>query len=169
MTNNGKVIFGATVDIEDVNTGDTKPYQIVGEDEADAHHHGGAGPRLPDEAVEPVHVRHGPELEDVRRVVPGQGRHDGAAPLRQHEPVFLSGLGPQPLHDFVRQYAGLSLKRPITVGSGYGARGSGVAGRVGEHDVRVGRPEWIGVGASHQTGWTGLVATLLADAGPEMP
>jgi hypothetical protein len=26
-----------------------------------------------------------------------------------------------------------------------------------------------GLGASHQTGWTGLVATLLADAGPEMP
>ena len=26
-----------------------------------------------------------------------------------------------------------------------------------------------GLGASHQTGWTGLVAKLLADAGAEMP
>ena len=34
MTNNGKVIFGATVDIENVNTGELKTYQIVGEDEA---------------------------------------------------------------------------------------------------------------------------------------
>jgi transcriptional regulator of nitric oxide reductase len=42
--------------------------------------------------------------------------------LRQHEPVFLSGLGPQPLHDFVRQYEGLSLRHEITVGSGYGGR-----------------------------------------------
>ena len=31
MTNNGKVIFGATVDIENVNTGELKTYQIVGE------------------------------------------------------------------------------------------------------------------------------------------
>ena len=35
MTNNGKVIFGATVDIENVDTGEVKTYQIVGEDEAD--------------------------------------------------------------------------------------------------------------------------------------
>ncbi len=31
----GKVIFGATVEIEDINTGKTKTYQIVGVDEAD--------------------------------------------------------------------------------------------------------------------------------------
>ena len=31
---NGKVVFGATVEIEDVNSGKTVTYQIVGEDEA---------------------------------------------------------------------------------------------------------------------------------------
>lgn len=32
---NGKVIFGATVDVEDASSGDAFTYQIVGEDEAD--------------------------------------------------------------------------------------------------------------------------------------
>lgn len=32
---NGKVVFGATVDVADENTGDELTYQIVGEDEAD--------------------------------------------------------------------------------------------------------------------------------------
>ncbi|NJD33991.1 MAG: 4Fe-4S binding protein [Betaproteobacteria bacterium] len=40
--------------------------------------------------------------------------------LRQHEPVFLAGLGPGPLHDFVKQYQGKSLKQQITVSSSYG-------------------------------------------------
>ena len=31
----GRVVFAATVDLEDVNTGDTVTYQIVGDDEAD--------------------------------------------------------------------------------------------------------------------------------------
>ncbi|HET6718411.1 MAG TPA: 4Fe-4S binding protein, partial [Rhodocyclaceae bacterium] len=44
--------------------------------------------------------------------------------LRQHEPVFLSGLGPQPLHDFVQQYAGLGLRQDITVASVYGRKSS---------------------------------------------
>jgi transcription elongation factor GreA len=35
MTNTGKVIFGATVDLEDQNDGKAISYQIVGEDEAD--------------------------------------------------------------------------------------------------------------------------------------
>lgn len=35
MTNNGKVIFGATVDLEDEDSGASVTYQIVGEDEAD--------------------------------------------------------------------------------------------------------------------------------------
>ncbi len=40
--------------------------------------------------------------------------------LRQHEPVFLGGLGPAPLNDFVKQYQGKSLKQQITVASTYG-------------------------------------------------
>ncbi len=32
---NGKVVFGATVEIEDIESGETVTYQIVGEDEAD--------------------------------------------------------------------------------------------------------------------------------------
>ena len=35
VTNNGKVIFGATVDLEDQDDGKAIGYQIVGEDEAD--------------------------------------------------------------------------------------------------------------------------------------
>ena len=34
----GKVVFGATVDLEDENSGDAVTYQIVGEDEADLKH-----------------------------------------------------------------------------------------------------------------------------------
>ncbi len=40
--------------------------------------------------------------------------------LHQHEPVFLGGLGPVPLMDFVRQYKDKSLKQEITVASTYG-------------------------------------------------
>ncbi|MFQ3216262.1 transcription elongation factor GreA [Paraperlucidibaca sp.] len=35
MPKTGRVIFGATVDIENVDTGETKTYHIVGDDEAD--------------------------------------------------------------------------------------------------------------------------------------
>jgi len=34
----GRVVFGATVELEDVETGDAVTYQIVGEDEADLKH-----------------------------------------------------------------------------------------------------------------------------------
>jgi len=37
--------------------------------------------------------------------------------LAQHEPVFVDGLGPAPLHRFVEQYKGLSLKQNIRIGS----------------------------------------------------
>lgn len=40
--------------------------------------------------------------------------------LHQHEPVFLGGLGPAPLMEFVRQYKDKSLKQEITVASTYG-------------------------------------------------
>lgn len=35
MTNNGRVIFGATVEVEDVDSEEQKTYHIVGDDEAD--------------------------------------------------------------------------------------------------------------------------------------
>ncbi len=51
--------------------------------------------------------------------------------LRQHEPVFLSGLGEAPLKEFVRQYAGKNLRQEITVSSIYGsARSAGGGNRV---------------------------------------
>ena len=48
--------------------------------------------------------------------------------LRQHEPVFLGGLGPLPLQEFVRQYAGKSLKQEIAVSSVYGNTRAGGGG-----------------------------------------
>lgn len=36
--------------------------------------------------------------------------------ISQHEPVFVDGLGPEPLFDFVTQYRGASLKQTIKVG-----------------------------------------------------
>ena len=38
--------------------------------------------------------------------------------LSQHEPVFLDGLGPQPLFKFVEQYKNLSLNQSIKIGLG---------------------------------------------------
>jgi len=35
VNGNGKVIFGATVELEDIDNGETVTYQLVGEDEAD--------------------------------------------------------------------------------------------------------------------------------------
>jgi transcriptional regulator of nitric oxide reductase len=35
--------------------------------------------------------------------------------LSQHEPVFVDGLGPEPLKEFVRQYEGLSLRQSIKI------------------------------------------------------
>ncbi len=49
------------------------------------------------------------------------------AVLAHHEPVFLGGVGEEPLVRFLGQYQGLSLKQNITVGSGT-ARASHVGG-----------------------------------------
>ncbi|MCB2017989.1 MAG: 4Fe-4S binding protein [Hydrogenophaga sp.] len=37
--------------------------------------------------------------------------------LSQHEPVFVEGLGPEPLHRFVDQYKGLAITQNIKIGS----------------------------------------------------
>jgi NosR/NirI family nitrous oxide reductase transcriptional regulator len=51
--------------------------------------------------------------------------------LRQHEPVFLGGLGPVPLQEFVKQYQGKSLRQDITVSTIYGStRAAALGGRV---------------------------------------
>ena len=46
--------------------------------------------------------------------------------IAHHEPVFLEGLGSEPLFAFVEQYVGLSARQPIRVGRP-NARGSGAA------------------------------------------
>ena len=38
LDGDGRVVFGATVDLEDAESGDTVTYQIVGDDEADIKH-----------------------------------------------------------------------------------------------------------------------------------
>lgn len=45
--------------------------------------------------------------------------------LSQHEPVFLDGLGPEPLDKFVAQYKGLNLKQHIKIDSNKAAQGGG--------------------------------------------
>lgn len=44
-----------------------------------------------------------------------QGKFIGVEVLSQHEPVFQYGLGEAPLHEFVKQYAGVSLKQSISI------------------------------------------------------
>ena len=46
------------------------------------------------------------------------GRFLDVTILEQNEPIFISGLGPGPFHDFVQQYRGLSIGDSITVSSG---------------------------------------------------
>ncbi len=48
--------------------------------------------------------------------------------LREHEPVFLSGLGEAPLRAFVAQYLGKNVRQAITVSSAYGGRNRDAGG-----------------------------------------
>lgn len=60
-----------------------------------------------------------------------EGRFAQVHVLSHHEPVFLDGLGEAPMHQFVEQYAGLSLQQTLRVGPpGTGAALAGQA-RVG--------------------------------------
>lgn len=52
--------------------------------------------------------------------------------LSQHEPVFLDGLGPQPLFKFVEQYRQLSLRQNIKIGLG-----NAQAGKAGSAAVHI--------------------------------
>ena len=53
--------------------------------------------------------------------------------LSQHEPVFVDGLGPEPLDDFVKQYEGKSLSQSIKIvppGHAGSANREGVAAEI---------------------------------------
>jgi NosR/NirI family nitrous oxide reductase transcriptional regulator len=54
--------------------------------------------------------------------IDAQGNFISVEVLRQHEPVFLSGLGMGPLNDFVAQYTGKNIKQRITISNVYGER-----------------------------------------------
>lgn len=67
---------------------------------------------LPGFAGKPIKLMIGLDVE---------GRFSGVKVLDHHEPVFLHGLGQQPLFDFVAQYQGRSLTDPIVIGRGGGS------------------------------------------------
>ncbi|MEH6650830.1 MAG: 4Fe-4S binding protein [Motiliproteus sp.] len=56
------------------------------------------------------------------------GRFSGVKVLDHHEPVFLHGLGQQPLFDFVDQYNDRSLTDPIVIGGGSNRTGNSRGG-----------------------------------------
>lgn len=56
------------------------------------------------------------------------GHFSGVKVLDHHEPVFLHGLGQQPLFDFVGQYNDRSLTDPIVIGSGSNSDGNNISG-----------------------------------------
>ena len=58
------------------------------------------------------------------------GRFSGVKVLDHHEPVFLHGLGQQPLFDFVDQYRGHSLTDPIVIGAGSDSAGQNNGGPI---------------------------------------
>jgi NosR/NirI family transcriptional regulator, nitrous oxide reductase regulator len=50
--------------------------------------------------------------------------------ISHHEPIFLDGLGPEPLFRYVEQYRGKALGRPIKVGSNINAKEKSSSGAV---------------------------------------
>ncbi|MBS1161681.1 MAG: nitrous oxide expression regulator, NosR [Proteobacteria bacterium] len=60
--------------------------------------------------------------------IDARGNFTAVEVLRQHEPVFLSGLGEGPLQAFVRQYEGHNLKQAISISNPYGGRHQPTAG-----------------------------------------
>ncbi|MGF1659263.1 MAG: 4Fe-4S binding protein [Rubrimonas sp.] len=61
---------------------------------------------------------------DLFVTIDREGRFLDARILSQNEPVFVSGLGPGPFHEFARQYRGLSLSDSIVVGGAGGEAGA---------------------------------------------
>ncbi len=55
---------------------------------------------------------------DLLVAIGTRGEFVDVALLSQHEPVFLGGVGEEPLVRFLTQYRGLSLEQNITIGSG---------------------------------------------------
>lgn len=45
--------------------------------------------------------------------------------VSHNEPIFVSGLGEAPLHAFLKQYRGHSIREPLVVGTPYGDAGNG--------------------------------------------
>jgi len=58
---------------------------------------------------------------DVLVTLNRDGTFLNAELLQHNEPIFVSGLGVAPFHEFMRQYRGLSIFDPLTVGIPYGA------------------------------------------------
>jgi NosR/NirI family nitrous oxide reductase transcriptional regulator len=54
---------------------------------------------------------------DLLVLLDAKGTFADVQVLSQHEPVFVDGLGPEPLTHFVEQYRGLSLRQNIKIGS----------------------------------------------------
>ena len=84
----GRVVFGATVELQDEATGETVKYQIVGEDEADLKH-GLINISSPIARV-PEHQRHGDEAQ-TNAAAPPQGS-------RQQRQAVFQGIGPGARH-----------------------------------------------------------------------
>jgi len=58
---------------------------------------------------------------DVLVTLDRDGLFLNAELIEHNEPIFVSGLGHAPFHEFMRQYRGLSVFDPLTVGVPYGA------------------------------------------------